>query len=233
MERDWGSLEQMAASGAMDCAWARVLTPVSSELESLAAFLAQEEGAARGFLPPEPSILRAFRAPFDEVRVLILGQDPYPTPGHSVGLAFAVERHVRPVPRSLANIYRELSDDLGIAPAPHGDLTPWAEQGVLLLNRVLTVRPGETGSHRGQGWERVTACAIEALVARQQPLVAVLWGKDAASVGPALGGVARVESPHPSPLSARRGFFGSRPFSRVNDLLIGQGSQPIDWALPS
>lgn len=223
----------MVANQTMDAGWAHVLEPVSSELESISEFLAAEEAAARGFLPPAPAILRAFRAPFDDVRVLILGQDPYPTPGHSVGLAFAVERHVRPVPRSLVNIYRELCDDLGVVPAAHGDLTPWAEQGVLLLNRVLTVRPGEAGSHRRHGWERVTECAIQALVARQQPLVAVLWGKDAASIVPLLGDVARVESAHPSPLSARRGFFGSRPFSRVNDLLVEQGAPPIEWALPS
>ena len=158
--------------------------------------------------------------------------DPYPTPGHPIGLSFAVDPHVRPVPRSLANIYRELNDDLGIAPVAHGDLTSWSEHGVLLLNRVLTVRPGDAGSHRRKGWEAVTDRAIEALVAREKPLVAVLWGKDAQKLKPLLGSTPTVESVHPSPLSASRGFFGSKPFSRVNELLTKQGAEPVDWRLP-
>jgi uracil-DNA glycosylase len=164
--------------------------------------------------------------------VLVVGQDPYPTPGHSIGLAFAVEPHVRPVPRSLANIYRELRDDVGIEPPAHGDLSPWADQGVLLLNRVLTVQPGESGSHRRKGWESVTELAIRALAGRGRPLVSILWGRDAAAVAPLLGATPSVTSAHPSPLSASRGFFGSRPFSRVNALLREQGEEPIDWALP-
>jgi uracil-DNA glycosylase len=167
-----------------------------------------------------------------DVRVLITGQDPYPTPGHPVGLSFSVARDVRPLPGSLVNIYRELSDDLGLEACPHGDLTAWADQGVLLLNRVLTVRAGTPASHRGRGWEVVTEQAIRALVARDQPLVAVLWGRDAQSLKPMLGGTPTIESPHPSPLSASRGFFGSRPFSRANALLEEQGAKPVDWAIP-
>ncbi|WP_394277833.1 uracil-DNA glycosylase, partial [Luteococcus sp.] len=183
------------------------------------------------YLPAGERVLRAFSRPLADVRVLVVGQDPYPTPGHAVGLSFSVDPEVRPVPRSLQNIYRELHDDLGIAPAPDGDLSPWFEQGVLLLNRVLTVRPGAAGSHRGKGWEAVTQCAIEALAARGGPLVAILWGRDAQSLAPMLGQVPVIASPHPSPLSARSGFFGSRPFSRCNQLLVEQGAEPIDWRL--
>jgi uracil-DNA glycosylase len=161
-----------------------------------------------------------------------VGQDPYPTPGHPIGLSFAVERHVRPVPRSLVNNYRELHDDLGVEPAPHGDLTAWADQGVMLLNRSLTVRPGEPASHRGKGWEEVTGAAITALAERGGPLAAILWGKDAQALQPYLGDVPCVTSPHPSPLSASRGFFGSRPFSRVDALLVERGGAPLDWRLP-
>ena len=195
-------------------------------------YLRAEVASGRGYLPAGENVLRAFRYPFSGVRVLIVGQDPYPTPGHSIGLAFAVERTVRPVPRSLQNIFSELRDDLGVAPASHGDLTAWAERGVMLLNRVLTVRPGASGSHRGKGWEAVTECAIRALAERGGPLVGILWGRDAAALKPLLGAVPTVVSPHPSPLSARGGFFGSRPFSRANELLIAQGAKPVEWTLP-
>ncbi len=167
----------------------------------------------------------------DRIKVLIVGQDPYPTPGHAIGLAFAVDRSVRPLPRSLANIYRELRTDLGLVPPPHGDLTGWTESGVLLLNRVLTVAPGQSAAHKGKGWEQVTQRAIEALVARRQPLVAILWGKDAQTLIPMLGATAHIASAHPSPMSADRGFFGSKPFSRANELLIAQGAEPVDWNL--
>ena len=176
-------------------------------------------------------MLRAFAYPMDAVRVLIVGQDPYPTPGHPIGLSFAVERHVRPVPRSLANIYRELRDDLGIPTPEHGDLTSWAENGVMLLNRVLTVQAGVAGSHRGRGWESVTEAAIRALVARDTPLVAILWGNDAQTLRPMLGTTPVVASPHPSPLSASRGFFGSKPFSRANEALLRLSAEPVDWSL--
>jgi uracil-DNA glycosylase len=177
-------------------------------------------------------VLRAFERPFADVRVLIVGQDPYPTPGHAIGLSFAVDRSVRPVPRSLQNIYRELKDDLGVEPPPHGDLSAWADQGVMLLNRVLTVQPGASGSHRGKGWEAITATAIHALADRGGPLVAILWGRDAISLEPMLGSVPVVKSVHPSPLSASGGFFGSKPFSRANALLVKQGAAPVDWAIP-
>jgi len=199
---------------------------------ALGAFLREEVAAGRGYLPAGEHVLRAFTQPLDAVRVLVVGQDPYPTPGHPVGLSFSVAPEVRPLPPSLVNIFAELQTDLGVPRPSTGDLTPWADRGVLLLNRVLTVGPGKPGSHRGRGWEDVTAAAIAALVARGGPLVAILWGRDARSLAPALGDVARIESAHPSPLSARSGFFGSRPFSRANDLLVGQGAEPIDWSLP-
>ena len=194
-------------------------------------FLRAEVAAGRGYLPSGANVLRAFTYPLPDVRVLIVGQDPYPTPGHPIGLSFAVERDVRPVPRSLGNIYKELRDDLGITPPPHGDLTSWSAHGVMLLNRVLTVQPGLAGSHRGKGWESVTELAIRALVARGTPLVAILWGRDAANLRPLLGDTPVIESPHPSPLSASRGFFGSKPFSRANALLVEQGAEPVDWRL--
>jgi uracil-DNA glycosylase len=196
-------------------------------------FLRAEVAAGRGYLPAGQHVLRSFTYPFDSVRVLIVGQDPYPTPGHAIGLSFAVDRAVRPLPRSLQNIYAELRDDLGIQTPEHGDLTPWAENGVLLLNRVLTVRPGASASHRGKGWEAVTEVAIRALVARGTPLVAILWGRDAASLAPMLGGTPTITSAHPSPLSARNGFFGSRPFSRANEMLVSLGARPVDWSLSS
>lgn len=213
--------------------WAAALEPVAPVLATLGDFLRAEIAAGRRYLPAGDRVLRAFSRPLADVRVLIVGQDPYPTPGHPVGLSFSVERSVRPIPRSLANIYAELQADLGIPPAEHGDLTAWFEHGVLLLNRVLTVSPGKSGSHRGRGWEQVTQRAIEALVERGGPLVAVLWGRDAQSLVPMLGSVPYVASAHPSPLSARSGFFGSRPFSRANELLVRQGGEPVDWRLPA
>jgi uracil-DNA glycosylase len=214
--------------------WARALEPVAPQVAQLGEFLREELAAGHRYLPAGENVLRAFTFPFEEVRVLIVGQDPYPTPGHAVGLSFSVAPDVRPVPRSLANIFNEYSTDLGYPVPATGDLTPWAQRGVMLLNRVLTVRPGSPASHRGKGWEAVTERAIRALVARPQPLVAVLWGRDAATLKPMLaeGGCAVIESVHPSPLSASRGFFGSRPFSRTNELLEKMGAEPIDWRLP-
>ncbi|CCI53346.1 uracil-DNA glycosylase [Nostocoides jenkinsii] len=216
----------------IDPSWARALAPVEPRIAELGSFLREEVRAGRGYLPAGGHVLRAFEQPLDRVRVLIVGQDPYPTPGHPAGLSFCVAPDVRPIPRSLDNIYRELQSDLGVPAPTSGDLTPWAERGVLLLNRVLTVRPGAAGSHRGKGWEDVTACAISALVARGGPLVAILWGRDARNLAPHLGATPVVESAHPSPLSAHSGFFGSRPFSRTNALLVQQGAEPIDWSLP-
>jgi uracil-DNA glycosylase len=213
--------------------WGSVLAPVEPVVRELGRFLRAEVAAGHGYLPGGDRIFAAFQLPFDEVRALIVGQDPYPTPGHPIGLCFAVAPDVRPLPRSLANIFREYRDDLGEPQPANGDLTPWVEQGVLLLNRCLTVRPGEPASHRGKGWEMVTDTAIDALVARERPMVSILWGRDARSLAPRLGDLPRVESAHPSPMSAARGFFGSRPFSRSNALLTGRGIEPIDWRLPS
>ncbi len=214
--------------------WARALEPVAAQVAAMGEFLRAENAAGHGYLPAGENVLRAFTFPFDEVRVLIVGQDPYPTPGHAVGLSFSVAPEVRPLPRSLSNIFTEYTADLGYEPPSCGDLSPWSKQGVMMLNRVLTVRPGNPASHRGKGWEAVTECAIKALIARPQPLVAVLWGRDAQTLKPMLAGerCASIESVHPSPLSASRGFFGSRPFSRANELLTGLGAEPIDWRLP-
>ncbi len=215
----------------VEAGWADALRPVAAQIAAMGEFLRAELAAGRTYLPAGPNVLRAFTQPFADVRVLIVGQDPYPTPGHAVGLSFAVEAHVRPIPRSLQNIYRELRADLAIATPEHGDLTPWSRHGVLLLNRVLTVAPGAPASHRGKGWEVVTDQAIRALVERGTPLVAILWGRDAQSLRPLLGSVPCVESAHPSPMSADRGFFGSRPFSRANAALTAQGAAPVDWSL--
>jgi len=196
-------------------------------------FLRAELAAGRPYLPAGENVLRAFRQPLDSVRVLIVGQDPYATPGHPIGLSFAVAPQVRPLPKSLINIYKELIADLGVPQPANGDLTPWSDHGVMLLNRVLTVRPGSSASHQGKGWEAVTDQAVRALAARGGPLVAILWGRQAQSLRPLLGDVPRVESVHPSPLSASGGFFGSKPFSRANALLIAQGGQAVDWSLPA
>jgi uracil-DNA glycosylase len=217
----------------VDPGWASALAPVEADVHRMGAWLRDETAAGRTYLPAGADVLRAFTTPFDAVKVLVVGQDPYPTPGHPIGLSFAVDPAVRPVPRSLANIYKELSADVGVTPPAHGDLRAWSDQGVLLLNRVLTVRAGDAGSHRGKGWETVTDQAVRALVARGTPLVAVLWGAQAASVRPLLGDTPVVASAHPSPLSASRGFFGSRPFSQVNELLQEQGAAPVDWSLPA
>jgi uracil-DNA glycosylase len=214
--------------------WARALEPVGEKVTQMGQFLREEIAAGRRYLPAGPNVLRAFSFPFDQVRVLIVGQDPYPTPGHAVGLSFSVAPDVRPLPRSLENIFAEYASDLGYPQPSCGDLTPWADRGVLLLNRVLTVQPSNSASHRGKGWESVTECAIRALVERKQPMVAILWGRDASTLKPMLVGddCLSIESPHPSPLSASRGFFGSRPFSRANELLEKMGAEPIDWRLP-
>jgi len=212
--------------------WAQALAPVADQVAAMGTFLRDEVAAGRPYLPAGANVLRAFTTPLADVRVLIVGQDPYPTPGHAVGLSFSVAPDVRPLPRSLLNIYRELTEDMGVDRPTNGDLTPWADRGVLLLNRVLTVRPGSPASHRGKGWEAVTERAIVALVEGGGPLAAILWGKDAQNLQPLLGNVPSVTSAHPSPMSADRGFFGSRPFSRVNALLEQQGAEPIDWSLP-
>ena len=212
------NLQLLAEAGFIASDWAEALAPVEGQLAELGRFLNEERASGQRVLPAGDRILAAFQRPLADVRVLIVGQDP-----------FATAPEVRPIPRSLQNMYRELNDDLGIDPAPHGDLTAWADHGVMLLNRVLTVRAGTPASHRGKGWEAVTECAIRALVARGSPLVPVLWGNDARQLASMLGDVPRIESPHPSPLSASRGFFGSRPFSRANAALEAQGASPVDW----
>ncbi|HET7138762.1 MAG TPA: uracil-DNA glycosylase [Arthrobacter sp.] len=218
--------------------WADALGPVDGELRGVLTFLAAEVAAGHQVLPSPSNVLRAFRQPLADVKVLVVGQDPYPTPGHAVGLAFAVDARTRPIPRSLANIYRELEADLGLPARVHGDLSAWASQGVLLLNRIMSVRAGAAGSHRGKGWEAITTAAVTAVATRRMPdggsapLVAVLWGRDAEGVRPLLAGAAVVSSAHPSPLSASRGFFGSRPFSTINRLLRDQGCPGVTWELP-
>lgn len=212
--------------------WVEPLQPVADRIAALGDFLRAELAAGRRFLPAGKDVFAAFRQPFSAVRVLIVGQDPYPTPGHPIGLSFSVAPHVRPLPKSLQNIYLEYCDDLGHAPPSNGDLTPWTARGVMLLNRVLTVRPGSPASHHGKGWELVTEQAIRALATRDAPLVAILWGSQARGCKAFLGATPTVESSHPSPLSAHRGFFGSRPFSRANMLLAQQGAEPVDWRLP-
>ncbi len=216
----------------LDPGWAQALDPVADRIAAMGEFLRAEVAAGRTYLPAGENILRAFRQPFHDVRVLIVGQDPYPTPGHAIGLSFAVAPDVRPLPKSLRNIFQEYTDDLGHPMPSTGDLTPWTEQGVLLLNRSLSVRPGKPNSHQGKGWEEITERAIVALAEREEPLVAILWGSNARKLKPLLGSVPCVESVHPSPLSARNGFFGSRPFSRANTLLENQGATPVDWKLP-
>lgn len=198
--------------------WARVLAPFSTLVTDILSTCEDDT------LPARPDVFRALSVPLDVVRVVIVGQDPYPTPGHAHGLAFSVRSNVRPLPKSLQNIFKELEADLGGTPTT-GDLTPWTEQGVLLLNRVLTVRAGQPGSHRGRGWETLT----EAILRATTPAVAVLWGNDAQTASPFFPTADIIASPHPSPLSAHRGFFGSRPFSRTNAVLLARGQQPIQW----
>ncbi|WP_106538500.1 uracil-DNA glycosylase [Haloactinopolyspora alba] len=216
----------------VDPGWARALEPVAGRITQMGEFLRAEIAAGRGYLPAGEHVLRAFTQPFDDVRVLIVGQDPYPTPGHAVGLSFSVAPDVRPLPPSLVNIFQEYSTDLGYPTPSTGDLSPWADNGVLLLNRSLTVAPRSPASHRGKGWEEVTEQAIRALVTRGTPFVAILWGRDARNLRPLLDNISCIESPHPSPMSARNGFFGSRPFSRANELLSAAGATPVDWKLP-
>jgi uracil-DNA glycosylase len=216
----------------VDTGWADALAPVADQIARMGMFLREEITAGRRYLPAGDVVLRAFKQPFDDVRALIVGQDPYPTPGHPVGLSFSVDPGVKRLPGSLVNIFREYSADLGYPAPATGDLTPWTERGVLLLNRVLTVEPGKPGSHRGKGWEEITEQAITALAKRDKPLVAILWGRDARNLAPVLGEVPRIESAHPSPMSANNGFFGTRPFSRASHLLEQQGAPAIDWRLP-
>jgi uracil-DNA glycosylase len=216
----------------MDPGWAEALAPVADRIAAMGEFLRAEVAAGRTYLPAGENVLRAFKQPFDDVRVLIVGQDPYPTPGHAVGLSFSVAPDVRPIPKSLINIYKEYCEDLGHPRPANGDLTPWSEHGILLLNRALTVAPGKPNSHQGKGWEEVTEQAIRSLAARDKPLVSILWGRNARNLKPLLDPLPCIESAHPSPMSAHMGFFGSKPFSRANELLTELGATPVDWKLP-
>jgi len=217
--------------------WQPVLDPVlhTQEARRLGGWLRAEESAGKTIYPPRGQRLRAFElTPLDQVKVVILGQDPYHGPGQAHGLAFSVPEGVR-TPPSLVNIYKELQADLGVQIPPHGNLESWARQGVLLLNNALTVEAGQAGSHQNRGWEAITDAAVAAVAARAEPSVFILWGSHARKKAmrvPELAGNTRhliLTAPHPSPLSAHSGFFGSRPFSKANAFLEAQGRGAIDW----
>ncbi|MDG5747920.1 uracil-DNA glycosylase [Qipengyuania sp. XHP0207] len=216
--------------------WKPVLAPVlaSEGVRGLFGWLREEEAAGKAIYPPEGCRFRALElTPLDRVKIVILGQDPYHGPSQAMGLCFAVPQGIK-VPPSLANIYKELESDLGISRARHGDLTSWARQGVLLLNTTLTVEAGAAGSHAGRGWDAITDACVAAVAARAAPSVFILWGSHAQAKAKRIAALRDgrhcvIESPHPSPLSAHRGFFGSRPFSRANAFLAANGRQTIDW----
>ena len=216
--------------------WRAVLAPVlaASAARRLGEFLATEEAQGKAIYPPRGTRLAALAlTPLDKVKVVILGQDPYHGPGQAHGLSFSVQPGVR-VPPSLANIYKELAADLGLPIAGHGNLTHWAEQGVLLLNAVLTVEDGQPASHQGKGWEAITDAVVAAAAAKAEPCVFLLWGSHAQKKAQAVAGLQHsrhlvLSAPHPSPLSAHRGFLGSRPFSQANAFLAAKGRGPIDW----
>ena len=224
------------ASDAIPESWRPVLEPAlaAPEVRRLGGFLVAEEAAGKPVYPPPGCRLKALElTPLDSVKVVILGQDPYHGPGQAMGLSFAVPEGVK-VPPSLANIYKELEADLGIARPAHGDLSAWARRGVLLLNNTLTVEGGKAASHAGRGWETVTDACVAAVAARAEPSVFILWGSHAQAKAKRIAGLRAgqhcvIESPHPSPLSAYRGFFGSRPFSRANAFLTEHGRAPVDW----
>jgi uracil-DNA glycosylase len=204
-------------------------------MQQLKAFLQAEKAAGKRILPASNHWFAAFNAtPFEQVKVVILGQDPYPTVGHAHGLCFSVQPTVKPLPKSLQNINKELIEDCGIDNTHTGYLMPWAQQGVLLLNAVLTVEAGQTNSHQGKGWERFTDAAIVALNNHHEHLVFVLWGSYAQKKGSIIDRNKHtvISSAHPSPLSAYRGFFGSKVFSRINADLTAHGKTEINWALP-
>jgi len=216
--------------------WKPVLDPVLAQPDArrLGGWLRAEEEAGKPIYPPRGARLAALAlTPLDAVKVVILGQDPYHGPGQAMGLCFAVPDGVQ-VPPSLANIYKEMEADLGLPRPRHGDLSPWARQGVLLLNNTLTVEAGKAGSHAGRGWDAITDACVAAVAARPDPSVFILWGSHAQAKAKRIDGLRDgrhciIESPHPSPLSAHRGFFGSRPFSRTNAFLEAQGRGAIDW----
>ena len=206
----------------MHASWQRLLEPVAPEIEKILTEMVHEDIA-----PPREEIFRAFDIDLEEVQVVIFGQDPYPTKGNAMGLAFSVPTNVTQIPASLRNIFQELESDLGFGRPLSGDLTSWERSGVLLLNRVLTTRVGETAAHSDLGWQNITNHIARELGARG--VIAILWGKSAQELSGYFSNY--ITSAHPSPLSAYRGFFGSKPFSRVNELLISQGRSPINWSL--
>ncbi len=202
-------------------------------MQNLKEFLQAEKSAGKTIYPPGPLIFNAFNhTPFDQVRVVIIGQDPYHGPGQAMGLSFSVPQSVK-VPPSLVNIFKEIQQDLGLTMSGSGDLTPWADQGVLLLNATLTVEQAKAGSHQKKGWEQFTDAAIAALNAQREGLVFVLWGSYAQKKGAVIDRTKHLvlESVHPSPLSAHRGFFGNRQFSTINDYLISRGETPVNWQI--
>jgi len=218
-----------------DKSWADSLLPEFDKdyMKSLKAFLREEKGNGKVIFPHSSLWFNALNStPLDQVRVVILGQDPYPTPGHAHGLCFSVMPQVKPLPKSLINIFQELDDDLGIR-KPNGNLQGWANQGVLLLNSVLTVERGLPNSHQGKGWEIFTDRVISVVNGLERPVVFVLWGAYAQKKGAVIDADHHlvIRAPHPSPLSAYRGFFGSRPFSKINHFLREQGQAEIDWSL--
>lgn len=224
--------QSMADHGFIAGDWVPALCEQDSLLRSLATDLAARSAAGEQILPAPEVMFRALSLPLSEVKVLIIGQDPYPTPGHANGLAFAANKQVRPLPRSLANIYKELQSDLGLEPVAHPDLSPWLSEGVLLLNQVLSVAAGNAGSHQKLGWAPILHAILTALNDRPRPPAALLWGKHAQKLSESLSNAVQLQSAHPSPLSASRGFFGSKPFSSINRLLSDRGQKPIDWSLP-
>ena len=212
----------------MHPSWQAALVDAKPLLESIEVKLTANTGE---FVPAKQHVMRAFEQPLDQISVLIVGQDPYPTAGHAIGLSFAVNTDVKPLPRSLKNILIELKDDLGKTVSAEGDLSRWSNQGVLLLNRHLTTDLADAGAHSDIGWAAFTDKVITVLNRKLgRRLVAILWGAQAQQLSGALCDCFVISSPHPSPLSARRGFFGSKPFSKTNTALIGVGEQPIDWS---
>lgn len=212
----------------MHPSWQAAMPDAKPILDRLEAKL-KERGTH--YLPEKNLVMRAFEAPLDEIRVVIIGQDPYPTVGHAIGLSFAVSAETKPLPRSLKNILRELGDDLGKSVERNGDLSKWAGRGVFLLNRHLTTDAADAGAHADLGWAAFTDMAIRALNRKRgRALVAILWGNQAQQLAPALCDAQVIASAHPSPLSARRGFFGSKPFSKANAALLAVGESPIDWS---
>jgi len=211
----------MSALPPFDNSWDEFLAPHKGRIREILS--------NRNFAPEYEKVFAALALPLDEVKVVIFGQDPYPTPGQATGLAFSIPRNFQALPPTLKNIYRELSDDVGVVTPSHGDLSSWSQQGVLLLNRTLTIRAGESNSDQKIGWRQITDAIAKAL--GQRKVCPILWGKNAEELSRFFRSEFTIQSPHPSPLSAYRGFFGSKPFSRSNEILQNIGLNPIDWSV--